>query len=376
MAKKIILGLAALLALLGVIAGIKARQIGTLIAATARMTPPPETVTTAGVHEEYWEPTLAAVGTVAAEQGVVLSTEASGTITKIAFESGATVKSGELLVELDTSVEKAQLAAAEARAKLAEISLRRAKDLREKNTNSQADLDAADAASREAAAQVANIRATIDKKIIRAPFGGRLGIRLVNLGQFINAGTPVVPLQSLQPVHVDFTLPQQQLGQLATGLAARVKSDAWPRQVFEGKITAINPDIDLATRSVKVQLTIANEKELLRPGMFGNVSVVLPDKSKLTTIPATAVLFAPYGDTVFVVEKKAGENSGEDQLVVRQQFVRLGVRRGDFVAVTEGLEPGQTVVATGAFKLRNGAAITVNNDLAPKAELNPQPGEG
>ncbi|EIQ01878.1 RND family efflux transporter, MFP subunit [Opitutaceae bacterium TAV1] len=376
MAKKIILSLVALLALLGVIAGIKARQIGTLIAASAKMTPPPETVTTAGVLEEYWEPTLEAVGSVAADQGVVLSSEVSGTITKIAFESGASVKAGDLLAELDISVEKAQLAAAEARAKLAEISLQRAKDLREKNTNSQADLDAADAESKEAAAQVANIRATIGKKTIRAPFGGRLGIRLVNLGQFINAGTPVVSLQSLQPVHVDFSLPQQQLGQLAVGLTARVKSDAWPQQVFEGKITAINPDIDLATRSVRVQLTIANEKELLRPGMFGNVTVVLPDKSKLTTIPATAVLFAPYGDTVFVVEKKAGENSGEEQLVVRQQFVRLGVRRGDFVAVSEGLEPGQTVVATGAFKLRNGVAITVNNDLAPKAELNPQPGEG
>ncbi|AHF91936.1 RND transporter [Opitutaceae bacterium TAV5] len=376
MAKKIILSLVALLALLGVIAGIKAKQIGTLIAASAKMTPPPETVTTAGVLEEYWEPTLEAVGSVAADQGVVLSSEVSGTITKIAFESGASVKAGDLLAELDISVEKAQLAAAEARAKLAEISLQRAKDLREKNTNSQADLDAADAESKEAAAQVANIRATIGKKTIRAPFGGRLGIRLVNLGQFINAGTPVISLQSLQPVHVDFSLPQQQLGQLAVGLTARVKSDAWPQQVFEGKITAINPDIDLATRSVRVQLTIANERELLRPGMFGNVTVVLPDKSKLTTIPATAVLFAPYGDTVFVVEKKAGENSGEEQFVVRQQFVRLGVRRGDFVAVSEGLEPGQTVVATGAFKLRNGVAITVNNDLAPKAELNPQPGEG
>ncbi|RRJ98162.1 efflux RND transporter periplasmic adaptor subunit [Opitutaceae bacterium TAV4] len=376
MAKKILISLVALIVLLGVIGGIKGMQIGALIAAGKSMVAPAETISTAEVRSEHWEPTIDAVGSVVAAQGVVLGAEVSGTVTKIAFESGTTVKAGDLLVEIDTSVEQAQLAAAEAQAALANLSLQRAKDLRAKNTNSQADLDAADAQAKEAAAQVANIRATIAKKTIRAPFAGRLGIRLVNLGQYLAAGTPIVSLQALQPVYVNLSLPQQRLGQLAIGLAARVTSDAYPGRAFEGKITAINPDIDLATRSVTVQLTLANEQELLRPGMFANVAVILPSKENLIVIPATAVLFAPYGDTVFVVEKKQDEQTSEEQLVVRQQFVRLGVRRGDFVAVTEGLKPGETIVGTGAFKLRNGARVTVNNDLAPKPSLTPTPAEG
>lgn len=376
MAKKIIVSLIALIVLIGVIAGIKGMQIGTLIAAGKSMVPPPETVSTAEVREEHWEPAIDAIGSVTAAQGVILSAEVSGTITSIAFESGSTVKAGDLLIEIDTSVEQAQLAAAEAQATLADISLQRAKDLRAKNTNSQADLDAAEAQAKEAAAQVANIRASIAKKTIRAPFAGRLGIRLVNLGQYLAAGTPIVSLQSLQPVYVNLSLPQQRLGQLAIGLSSRVISDAYPGRVFEGRITAINPDIDLATRSVTVQLTLSNEEELLRPGMFVNVAVVLPSKENLVVIPATSVLFAPYGDTVFVVEKKQDDKEAEPRLVVRQQFVRLGVRRGDFVAVSEGLKPGETIVATGAFKLRNGARVTVNNTLAPKPSLNPTPAEG
>jgi membrane fusion protein, multidrug efflux system len=375
MIKKIIITAFGLILVLGVLGGVKVLQITTLIAAGKSMLPPPDTVTTAEVTEQTWAPSLNAVGSLAAVQGVTLSAEVAGTVSKIDFESGAAVASGALLVELDTSVEQAQLRSYEATADLAKLNLQRSRTLRESNTNSQADLDAADAQAKQAFAQVENSRALIAKKNVSAPFAGRVGIRQVNLGQFLAVGTPIVSLQSLDPIFVNLALPQQQLGQLAEGLPTIVTTDAYPGRVFEGKVTAINPDLDTATRSVKVQVTLPNADGLLRPGMFGTVAIALPTTSTVLTIPATAVLYAPYGDTVFVVEEKKNETTGVLEKVVRQQFVRLGVARGDFVAVVSGLKRGETIVSTGVFKLRNGAAIVVNNELAPKAELAPKPSD-
>jgi membrane fusion protein (multidrug efflux system) len=222
---------------------------------------------------------------------------------------------------------------------------------------------------------VDNLRALLAKKQIVAPFPGRTGIRLVNVGQFLPVGTPIVSVQALDPIFLNLSLPQQQLGQITQGLLARVSTDAYSGRFFEGKVTAINPDLDPITRSVKVQVTLPNADSQLRPGMFGSVSIVLPSAVPVTFIPATAVLYAPYGDTVFVVEEKKNEATGELQQVVRQQFVRLGATKGDFVAVESGLKPGDIVVSSGVFKLRNGATISIHKELAPDAKLTPKPSD-
>jgi membrane fusion protein (multidrug efflux system) len=375
MIKKIAFTCLALLLVLGAIAGVKALQIRALIASGKSMVPPPDAVTTAVVRAETWETTLNAIGSFAAVQGVTLSAEVAGTVSKIDFESGASVAAGAVLVELDTSVEQAQLRSAEATAELARLNLTRARELRLQNTNSQADLDSADAQAKQAAAQADNLRAILAKKLIAAPFTGRAGIRLVNVGQFLPVGTPIVSIQALDPIFLNLSLPQQQLGQVSEGLAARVVTDAYPGQLFEGKVTAINPDLDPTTRSVKLQVTLPNAESRLRPGMFGTVSIVLPVTAPVIIIPATAVLYAPYGDTVFVVEEKKNEATGETQQVVRQQFVRLGTARGDFVAVTSGLKVGDTVVSAGVFKLRNGSTVSVKNEFAPNAQLAPKPSD-
>ena len=373
MAKKIIFTLVIVLILVGTLAGIKGLQFKTMFAQGANFVPPPETVTTTEAKQDTWQPTLAAVGSVAAVQGVVLGAEMSGAVKNIAFESGATVRAGDLLVELDSSVEQAQLRSAMASADLARLNLERARELREKKMMSQADLDSAEAQAKQANAQIDNTRAVIAKKAIRAPFAGRTGIRQVNLGQFLDNGAAIVTLQSLDPVYVDFSLPQQDLAQLGVGMAVRVTTDAFPSQNFEGKLTAINPEVDAVTRNVRLQATLANPAGKLRPGMYVNVAAVLPQMERVLMIPATAVLYAPYGDSVFVVEDKKDEKTGATGKVLNQKFVRLGKTRGDFVVVTSGLEAGQTIVTTGVFKLRNGMSVVVDNKLAPSLQLAPKP---
>lgn len=373
MAKKIIFTLVIVLILVGTLAGIKGLQFKTMFAQGANFVPPPETVTTTEAKQDTWQPTLTAVGSVAAVQGVVLGAEMSGAVKNIAFESGATVRAGDLLVELDSSVEQAQLRSAMASADLARLNLERARELREKKMMSQADLDSAEAQAKQANAQIDNIRAVIAKKAIRAPFAGRTGIRQINLGQFLDNGAAVVTLQSLDPVYVNFSLPQQDLAQLGVGMAVRVTTDAFPGQNFEGKLTAINPEVDAVTRNVRLQATLANPSGKLRPGMYVNVAAVLPQMERVLMIPATAVLYAPYGDSVFVVEDKKDEKTGATGKVLNQKFLRLGKTRGDFVVVTSGLEAGQTIVTTGVFKLRNGMSVVVDNKLAPSLQLAPKP---
>jgi membrane fusion protein (multidrug efflux system) len=362
-----------LVVLLGLIVLVKVLQIKTLIG--TKMVLPLETVATADVKQESWQENLTSVGSLTAVQGVTVAAELDGKIVQIAFEAGASVKAGDLLVKQDTSVEEAQLRSAEASVDLARVNLERTNQLFSKATVSQSQVDSDGAASKTALASADNIRATIAKKTIKAPFSGRLGIRLVNLGQNLKAGDAIVSLQALDPIYADFYLPQQDLAQIATGLAVRLTSDAYPNQAIEGKVTAVSPDIDASTRNVRVQATIKNGDGHLRPGMYVNVAVELPITQHVLTIPATAVVYAPYGDTVYVVENKTDEKTSEKQLVVRQQIVRLGLQRGDFVAVTSGLKAGDTVVTSGVFRLRPGAAVNVNNTLAPDAMLAPKPSD-
>lgn len=373
MTKKIIFTLIGLLALVGLLVGAKVLQFQTMFAQGASFTPPPEPVTTAEVKPDRWQPTLTAIGSITAVQGVMVSAEISGTVKNIAFESGATVKTGELLVELDTAIEEAQLRSAAASADLARANLDRARTMRDKNMGSAADFDTAEAQAKQAVAQIDNIRAAIAKKTIRAPFAGRLGIRKINLGQFLDNGAAMVTLQSLDPVYVDFALPQRYLAQLRAGMTVRVAADAFPTQNFEGRITAISPEVDSVTRNVRLQATLANPKGRLQPGMYVEIAAVLPETEQILMIPATAVLYAPYGDSVFVLEDKKDEKTGAVTKVLNQKFVRLGPTRGDFVVVASGVEAGQILVSTGVFKLRNGMSVVVDNALAPQPQLAPKP---
>lgn len=373
MKKKIGFTILGLLIMLGALGGIKSLQIGKMIAQGKQFVPPPETVTVADVQSDSWESLLGAVGSLEAVQGVTVSAEMSGRVVSIAFEPGSNVNQGDLLVQLDTSTEKAQLRAAEATLALAETELQRKKALIARNTISRSEFDTADAQYKQARAEVDNIRTIIEKKTIRAPFSGRLGIRLVNLGQILNEGEPIVSLQALDPIFVNFSLPQQQIALIREGLQVRVKVDSLQAESVKGTITAINPQVDPATRNVRVQATVPNTDERLRPGMFANVDVVLPQRKEVINIPATAVLYAPYSDSVFVVEESDGGNSDQPAASVRQQFVRLGEKNGDFIAVVSGLTAGQTVVSTGVFKLRNGQRVVVDNTLSPDFELAPSP---
>ncbi len=302
----------------------------------------------------------------------MVTVELPGKVVKIAFESGARAEAGQLLVQQDTSTEEAQLNAAQAAANVARTNYERLKELLARKIISRSEYEAAEAQYKQTAAQVENIRALIAKKSIRAPFEGRLGIRLVDLGQFLNAGEEIVPLQSLHPIFVNFLLPQQEVERLKRGLPVRLTTDALPGKVMVGEITAVNPQVDPVTRNIRVQATVENPREDLRPGMFVNVGVVLPEKNEILAIPATAVLYAPYSDSVFVVEETIREETGRPVRALRQQFVRLGQRRGDFVSVISGLEEGDAVVSTGVFKLRNGQEVVVDNTLAPEFHLAPK----
>jgi membrane fusion protein (multidrug efflux system) len=361
-----------LLLTIAVLIGIKAGQIGSMIKAGKAFVPPPEAVTSAQAEATEWEATRAAIGTLVAVRGVTLGSELAGLVREIGFESGASVKRGAVLVKLDTSTEEAQLEAAVADASLARISLERARTLRKGGANTQVDLDAAEARARQTEATVAGLRATIAKKTIRAPFDGRIAIRQVELGQVVSPGTAIASLQSVSPIHADFWLPQQALAELKVGQRARLRTDAFPGSSRDGEITTVNPEIDVATRNVRVRATFLNADGQLRPGMFANVEILSSERRPVLLIPATSVIFAPYGDSVFTIEEKR-EESGKATAVARQKFVRLGERRGDFVEVTSGLSAGATIVSTGAFKLRNGASVLVNNALAPQAELAPKP---
>ena len=367
---KAVLGLVVVLL---VIVGIKALQI--LKMKSAPMMMPPTTVSSAPVKEEDWSPMLSSVGSISAVQGAVVSTELGGTVAEIKFPNGSVAKQGDVLVKLDASSEEAQLRTAEADLELARADLQRSQDLATRKVISKAELDSAESKFKQKQGTVDNMRAMIVKKEVRAPFAGQLGIRQVNVGQMINAGQQVVSLQALDPVYVDFALPQQHLANLSQGLEVHVQTDALPGREFVGKLTALNSSVDPVTRNVGLQATLENRDHALRPGMFAKIDVVLPEKEKTLVVPGSAVSYAPYGDSVFVIEKKKEPKTGKESQMIRQQFVRVGEARGDFISITQGLEPGQTIVSTGVFKLRNGMPVVINNDLAPKPQLNPKPAD-
>ena len=373
MKKRILMALLGILIVAGLLAGIKALQIGKMTDQGKAFIPPAETVTSFQLQPQSWTSELAAVGSMTAVQGVTLAAEAPGKIVAIAFQPGTSVRTGDLLVRQDTSVEEAQLPGAEAAEVLARANLERARALLAENAVAQVEYDTALAAHSEATSAVAQLRATIAKKTVRAPFAGRLGIRLVNLGQMLKEGEPIVSLQTIDPIFADFSLPQQALSQLTTGIAVRITTDAYQGETFGGKITAINAEVDAATRNISLQATVTNVQEKLLPGMFARVAVVLPGSAEVLAIPATAVLYAPYGDSVYVIEEHQDEKTGQTGKVLRQQFIRLGEKRGDFVAVVSGLKSNETVVSTGAFKLRNGQAVVIDNRLAPTFSLEPKP---
>jgi membrane fusion protein (multidrug efflux system) len=364
-----------LLGIIGVIAGIKALQIRALMASGSSFSMPPETISGAEVQEQTWEGLIPAVGSVTAVQGVLLRAELAGTVREIAFTSGGTATAGKVLVQLDVTSELAQLRASEAQAELARMNLARAKDLAAQGVTSQSDLDSREAAFRQSTGDVEIAKAAIAKKTIRAPFTGQLGIREVNLGQYVNAGDPIVSLQSLDPVYVEFNLPEQQLSKVAKGTAIRVGTDGAPGRTFQGTITAHNPEIDPATRNVKVQATVPNPDGALRPGMFAKVQLVLPEVASVLVVPATAVLHAPYGDSVFVITETKDEKTGASVKTAKMTTVRLGDTRGDWVVVTAGVQKGQTVATSGVFKLRNGSSVVIDNSLAPDAQAAPKPAE-
>ena len=362
-----------LLALVILLVGVKALQIGKMM--STPMVVPATTVSSATVKEEDWAPVLSAVGSISAVQGAVVSSELGGVVSQIAFENGGTAKKGDLLLQLDASAEEALLRSAEAEAELARQDLDRTRGLASQKVLSKAELDAAESKFNRQNAVVDQMRSNIRKKTIIAPFDGQLGIRQVNVGQMINSGQQVVPLTSLDPVFADFALPQQHLGKLTPGLDVRVTTDALPGRAFNGKLTAINSMVDANTRNITLQATLENPDHVLRPGMFAKAEVTLPEKHKALVIPGSAVSYAPFGDSVFVIEKKKDEKTGKESQAIRQQFVRVGESRGDLVSITEGLKAGEIVVSTGVFKLRNGMAVTINNELAPKPQTNPTPGD-
>jgi membrane fusion protein (multidrug efflux system) len=383
-AMRYVLVIFGLVVLVGALAGVKALQIGSLMKMGEQMEksgPPPEVVATAVVQEQAWEGTLSAVGSVSAAKGVAVSNDAAGVVSAIRFESGAVVKAGQVLVELESGVERAQLASALARKELAEVNLKRSRALLESNTVAPAMVDNDEAQVKTLTADVGALQAQIARKVVRAPFAGKLGIRPINLGQFLAPGTTVTTLEAMDSVFVDFSLPQQRLGDVAVGSPVRVTLEK-EGATFEGTVSAIEPGVDAATRTVKLRASVPGGHDKLRPGMFAQVEVVLPkqQQAKAAVVPATAVVHAPYGDSVFVLEEPKGEPPppmpgapAGPRKVARQQFVKLGPARGDFVAVLEGVKPGQEVVSAGAFKLRNNAPVVINNAVAPTPQLTPRP---
>jgi len=364
-----IAGLVAVVAALG---GIKAGQIGAMIAVGKTFTPPPESVTSAQVQATEWLPSRAAVGSLVAVRGVTVSAEVVGTIRALGFDSGVAVRRGQVLVQLDTSVEEAQLASARAEAALVRLNLERTRDLHRGQAVAQAELDAAEARAKQAEAAAAALEAAIARKTIRAPFDGRVAIRQVELGQVVAPGTPIASIQSVDPMYADFWLPQQALAEVRPGQKVKVRTDTFPGASWEGAIAAVNSEVDPASRNVRIRARLPNADGRLRPGMFVQVEALSAEPHPVLTIPATAVLFAPYGDSVYGLEEKK-DPGGRVALVARQKFVRLGERRGDLVAVTQGLSAGETVVSSGGFKLRNGAEVVVKNALAPDARADPRP---
>jgi membrane fusion protein, multidrug efflux system len=344
------------------------------LAKSGAFLPPPTAVTTTVAEKSQWQPTLETIGTVTAINGVTISTDLAGIVSKIAFESGSQVKAGDLLVQLNTDQEQAQLAQAEAQRDWTQITLTRNQELVAKKTVSQSDYDSATAQFHQAQATVDQFKALIARKTLRAPFAGVVGIRQINLGQYLNTGDAVVTLQSFDPIYVNFSLPQQNLSQLTVGQSVEINMDAYGDKVFPGKVTAINSLVDQNSRNVQIQATLPNSDTQLRPGMYAKVKVVLPEAQEVVAIPSSSIHYAPYGDSVFIVSDLKSDD-GKTFKGVKEQFVKLGQSKGDLTAIVSGLKPGDEVVTSGVFRLRSGEAIIVNNKATPGSETSPTPSD-
>ena len=382
-ALKIVIVIVGLLTLVGTLGFIKFSQISSLMAmgkAYEKSGPPPESVGTGMSKKQNWQGELTAVGTIAPVKGVAVSNDSPGVVSKIRFESGALVKQGQVLLELDTSVERAQLASTSVRRELAVANVKRSRSLMKDQLTTQIQLDADEAQVKSSDTEAQTIQAQIARKIVRAPFAGRLGIRAVNVGQYLNPGTTLTVLQAIGAVYVDFSLPQQQLGSIVVGMPVKIQIEGTSGPAQDGTIAAVDPTIDSTTRMIKLRATVPNAADKLSPGMFARVAVELPDQGEVVTVPLTAVVHASFGDSVFVVEDKKPDApgartspTGKPIKNARQQFVRLGPARGDYVAVLDGVNDGQELVTAGAFKLRNNSPIVVDNSVKTDPQLNPKP---
>lgn len=359
--------LAVVLLFIAILGGFKYSQIKA--AMSQSWSPPPEAVTTVIAKQEFWSGSLGAIGTVAAVNGVVVSADLPGIVHEIYFESGQSVSKGQVLVRLDTKQERAQLAAADAQRELARLALNRSQGLTASGVVAQSNLDQASAEYKSAEARAGEIRATIERKTIRAPFSGVLGIRQVNVGQYVAGGAPIVSLQAIRPAYVNFSVPQQEIGKLKPGAPLEVAVEGGTET---GRIAALDSVVDEATRNVRVQAIFDNKSGRLSPGMYVETKLTRGTNTPVLVVPASAISYAPFGDSVFVVEEMKGPD-GKPYKGVRQQFVKLAGARGDQVGVVSGLKPGEEVVTSGAFKLRPGAAVTVNNKVMPGNSATPKP---
>jgi len=362
MIKRLILMLLAVGLFFGALFGWKARvgyQTGLMM---SRMAMPPVTVSTTVATTETWAPVITAVGTLRASQGVDITAREAGMITELRFESGAQVAAGDVLARQYVEDERARLAALEADVRLAELNLSRSQDLLDKSLNSQFEYDTRKTDRDRAVAQARNIRLTIEKKTIRAPFAGRIGIRQVDLGEYVRPGDPIVRLEALDKILIDFPVPQQQVSLVRVGQPLVIRVDAYPDKAFSGKVTAISPQVRAQTRDVLLEGVVDNEAEALLPGMFAEIAVHLPVREEVLTLPQSAITYSPYGDSVFVVRETVGEND-ETELTVDNVFIQTGETRGDQVAIVSGIVPGDRIVTAGQIKLRNGTRVVIDNSV-------------
>jgi membrane fusion protein, multidrug efflux system len=373
MIKRMVIMLVAVGVVFGAIFGFQVFKAAMIKKFIAGISNPPQTISAAAAATSEWQPKIEAVGSLRAVKGAELSLEASGVVESISFNSGDDVEAGAPLLRLRTADDVARLDSLKAMAELNEITLDRSQRLLKTQAVSQAQLDSDAAKLKDAKAQVAQQQAIIDKKILRAPFAGHLGIRAVDLGQYLGAGTPIVTLQALDPIYVDFYVPQQSVDQVHLGQQIAVKVDAFKDQPFAGEISAVNPKVDVSNRNVQIRATLKNPDHKLLPGMYATIDIAVGAPATYVTLPQTAISYNPYGDTVYVVESKGNDPAGKPQLVARQTFVTLGPTRGDQVAVLRGVDAGDTIVTAGQIKLHNGSVVMVDNSVTPTADAAPVP---
>ena len=373
MIKRMVIMLVAVAVVFGGIFGFQVFKAAMIKKFISALSNPPQTISAATAGTSEWQPNIEAIGSLRAVQGAELSLEASGVVESISFNSGDDVAAGAILLKLRTADDVARLDSLKAMAELNEITLDRSQRLLKTQATSQAQLDSDAAKLKDTKAQVAQQQAVIDKKILRAPFAGHLGIRAVDLGQYLGAGTPIVTLQALDPIYVDFYVPQQSVDQVRLGQQVAVKVDAYKDQTFAGEISAVNPKVDVSNRNVQIRATLKNPDHKLLPGMYATIDVAVGPPATYVTLPQTAITYNPYGDTVYVVESKDNDAEGRPQLVARQTFVTIGPTRGDQVAILRGIDAGDTIVTAGQIKLHNGSVVTVDNSVTPTADAAPVP---